>query len=59
MNVIISAIVLIIFIIYEGKKQNMSCLWLPLIGTVSIGVSFGLPLFLLMREIQFAKNSTT
>lgn len=52
LDVIISAIVLIIFIIYEGKKLSMPKIWLPIVGTLSIGVSFGLPLFLLLREIH-------
>jgi len=55
-DVIISAIVLIGFILYEGKKQNINRLWIPIVGTLSVGVSFGLPLFLLMREIQLTKN---
>ncbi len=56
LDVIISAIVLIIFIIYEGKKLSMCNIWLPIVGTLSIGVSFGLPLFLLLREIHIEKN---
>ena len=49
-DVIISAIVLIAFIIYEGKKLKMEKLWIPIIGTLVIGVSFGFPLFLFFRE---------
>ncbi|RXJ89018.1 hypothetical protein CRV01_10380 [Arcobacter sp. CECT 8983] len=55
-DVIISAIVLIVFILIEGKKQKMNKLWLPIFGTLLVGVSFGLPLFLFMREIQIDKN---
>lgn len=56
LDVIISAIVLIIFIIYEGKKLSMCNIWFPIVGTLSIGVSFGLPLFLFLREIHIEKN---
>jgi len=56
LDVIMSAIVLIVFIVYEGKKQDINKLWIPIIGTLSVGVSFGLPLFLLMREIKLTKN---
>lgn len=52
LDVIVSGIVLIAFILYEGMKQKMTLLWIPIVATLTIGVSFGLPLFLLMREIQ-------
>jgi hypothetical protein len=52
MDVIVSAIVLILFIQNEGKRLRMRFLWLPTIGTFLIGVSFGLPLFLYLRQIE-------
>jgi hypothetical protein len=54
---IFSAIVLIIFIVYEGRKQSMQRLWMPITGTLCVGVSFGLPLFLFLREIHFEQIS--
>jgi len=57
LDVIISAVVLILFIIYESKKLSMSKVWLPVVGTLSVGVSFGLPLFLFLREIHIEKNT--
>lgn len=56
LDVIVSAVVLIYFIQVEGKRQKMTKLWLPVLGTCSVGVSLGLPLFLLMREQQFERN---
>ncbi len=56
LDVIVSAIVLIIFIIYEGHKQSMQRLWIPIAGTLCVGVSFGLPLFLFLREIHFERT---
>jgi hypothetical protein len=50
MDVIVSAFVLIPFILAEGRRMDMKQLWAPVIGTLLVGVSFGLPLFLLMRE---------
>jgi hypothetical protein len=50
MDVIVSAFVLIPFIFAEGRRLDMKQLWAPVIGTLLVGVSFGLPLFLLMRE---------
>jgi len=50
LDVIVSAFVLIPFIFAEGRRLNMKQLWAPVVGTLFVGVSFGLPLFLLMRE---------
>ena len=55
LDVLLSAIVLIGFILYEGSKLKMQGLWIPIIGTCAVGVSFGLPLFLLLRELHLAK----
>ncbi|WP_010275374.1 DUF2834 domain-containing protein [Paenibacillus senegalensis] len=55
MDVVVSVVVLIGFIFYEGKKKGMKWLWLPVLGTVTVGVSLGLPLFLLLREIHMEK----
>jgi hypothetical protein len=50
LDVIISAIVLIVFILSEGCRRQMKSLWLPIAATCLVGVSCGLPLFLFMRE---------
>jgi predicted exporter len=50
LDVIISAIVLIVFILSEGYRRQMKSLWLPIAATCLVGVSCGLPLFLFMRE---------
>jgi len=49
-DVIVSAVVLIAFIRAEGHRVGVTRLWAPVVGTLLVGVSFGLPLFLLMRE---------
>ena len=51
MDVIVSAIVLIWFIQTEGKRLQVRLLWFPTIGTLVIGVSFGFPLFLFLRQV--------
>ena len=56
LDVTISALVLIGFIWFEGSRLKMSKLWLPTLGTLGVGVSFGLPLFLLLREIYLEKE---
>ncbi|MGD9344397.1 MAG: DUF2834 domain-containing protein [Candidatus Aminicenantes bacterium] len=52
LDVIVSAIVIIAFILSEGKRKKMRHLWLPFISTFVVGASLGLPLFLFMREIR-------
>ncbi len=58
MDVIVSAIVLICFIQTEGKRLRMRLLWLPIIGTLLVGVSFGFPLFLFQRQLTLDRTNT-
>ena len=57
MDVIVSAIVLICFIQSEGKRLRMQLLWLPTVGTLIIGVSFGFPLFLFLRQVTLDRTT--
>ena len=57
MDVIISAIVLIWFIQSEGKRLRVRLLWLPTLGTLVVGVSFGFPLFLLLRQAMLDRTT--
>src|SRR6478609_1702761 len=57
MDVIVSAIVLIWFIQSEGKRLRVRLLWLPTVGTLLVGVSFGLPLFLFLREVRLDRTA--
>ncbi len=50
LDVIVSAVALIFFILIEGRHIGMKHIWLPIAGTCLVGVSLGLPLFLLMRH---------
>jgi len=50
LDVIVSAVVLISFVQTEGNRLRMKTLWLPIIGTLLVGVSFGFPLFLYQRQ---------
>ena len=49
LDVIVSAVALIAFILWEGRRVRMSALWAPIAATCLVGVSCGLPLFLFMR----------
>jgi Terpene cyclase DEP1 len=49
-DLIVSVLVLLTFILWEGSRLKMKNLWVYVASTLLIGVSLGLPLFLLMRQ---------
>ncbi|OWR30166.1 hypothetical protein CDO73_12130 [Saccharibacillus sp. O23] len=55
LDILASVVVLIGFILYEGRRVGVKYQWLPIVGTLTVGVSLGLPLFLLLREIRMEK----
>jgi hypothetical protein len=57
MDVIVSAIVLIWFIQSEGKRLRVRLLGMPTVGTLVAGVSFGLPLFLFLRQMALDQTA--
>jgi len=50
MDVIVSAVALLVFARIEGRRLGMRGRWLVLVAVLSVGVSLGLPLFLYLRE---------
>jgi hypothetical protein len=56
LDVLVSAVVVIVFIRREGARRKMGTLWLPIAATCLIGVSCGLPLFLYLRERRLASD---
>jgi Protein of unknown function DUF2834 len=52
LDVVVSSVVLWIFIFAEGGRLGMRRLWVPVIGSLLVGVSLGLPLFLYMRQLH-------
>ena len=59
MDVIVSAVVLFVFIKVEGGRLEIKNLWIPVIATLVIGVSLGLPLFLYMRQLNLDAQSSS
>ncbi len=49
-DVAVSLMALWVLTLVEGRRLNLSHLWLPLVTSVTVGVSLGLPLFLLIRQ---------
>ncbi|HEU5137902.1 MAG TPA: DUF2834 domain-containing protein [Steroidobacteraceae bacterium] len=58
LDVLVSAVVLLGFITWEGRRRAMKLLWLPMAATCLVGVSCGLPLFLFMREQQLTLQTS-
>ena len=50
LDVVISAITLWVFVFLEGRRLRMQNLWIYVLCSLLVGVSLGLPLFLLFRE---------
>jgi hypothetical protein len=56
LDVLVSAVALIVYIRSEGRRRKIPMLWLPIAATCLIGVSCGLPLFLYLRERELASG---
>jgi len=54
LDVIVSAVVLLTFVNVESRRLGMRGVWKPWVVTLTVGVSLGLPLFLLMREYHLS-----
>jgi len=54
-DLIVSGLVLFVFVIIEGGRLKVKPLWAPIAATLAVGVSLGLPLFLLLREVRLAQ----
>ncbi|TQF70076.1 DUF2834 domain-containing protein [Pseudoalteromonas luteoviolacea] len=50
LDVLVSAVVIIGFILVDGHRKQIKHRYLAVFGTVTVGVSFGLPLYLYLRE---------
>jgi hypothetical protein len=58
LDVLVSAIIVLAFIFYEGRQLGIKYLWLPVVGLITVGVSLSLPLFLLLREQHLSKQNS-
>ena len=56
MDVIVSTVVLWIFVITEGRRLGVRHLWAPVVASLVVGVSLGLPLFLLLRQVRLEER---
>jgi hypothetical protein len=57
MDVLVSAVALLVFARTEGSRLGLRARWLVLLAVLTVGVSLGLPLFLYMRERAIEANA--
>jgi len=57
MDVLVSAVVLLVFMRFENSRTRIPGRWLPLIAVLTVGVSLALPLFLYLRERVLEQSS--
>jgi hypothetical protein len=55
MDVLASAMVLIVFMRVEGARLKVPGRWFAVLALLTVGVSLGLPLFLYMRELRMGQ----
>ena len=56
LDVVVSAVVLFVFVYTDGVERRVARLWLPVAGTLVVGVSMVLPLFLYLMEVSKARR---
>src|SRR3990172_8420125 len=49
-DVVVSGAPVLFFLVVDGGESKTPHLWVPVLGTLTVGVSFGLPLYLALRE---------
>jgi Terpene cyclase DEP1 len=59
MDVIVSAVALLVFARVESRRLGARARWITLIAVLTVGVSLGLPLLLYMRERQLEPTQQT
>jgi len=57
-DVMVSALVLLVFIGVESSRHRIRTWWLPTLATLTVGVSLGLPMFLYIRELRLERGPT-
>ena len=52
LDVIVSALALWTLIAIDGRRHDLRHRWLPILASLTVGVSLGLPLFLYLKETR-------
>jgi len=56
MDVIVSAVALLVFTRIESVRLGIRGRWLVVVAVLTVGVSLGLPLFLYLRELELQQK---
>ena len=56
MDVIVSAVALLVFTRVESARLGIRRRWLVVVAVLTVGVSLGLPLFLYLRELALEQK---
>ncbi len=57
MDVLVSALVLVVFMRVEAGRLRIKNRWLPILALLLVGVSLALPLFLYLREVALERKT--
>lgn len=57
MDILVSSFALWVFVFWEGSRLKMNHLWIYIVSNLLVGVSLGLPLFLLMRQRRLEQQN--
>jgi hypothetical protein len=57
LDLVIASLAFLSFVIIEGSRIKMKFIWIYILSTLGIGLSFALPLFLFAREVNRETNS--
>ena len=49
-DLLVTGIVVLVLMAIEGRERNVRHRWVAMLGTICVGPSFGLPLYLYLRE---------
>jgi len=56
MDVLVSAVVLIVFTRIENRRVGVRNRWLIIVAVLTVGVSLAFPLFLYLREVELERR---
>ncbi len=57
LDALMTAVVILVFVLHEQKRLAVSYVWVPLVGLFLSGIAFALPCYLYLRESALEKKS--
>lgn len=55
-DVLLASVVLIVFIVVEGRRRRMRYLWMYILFSLFVGISLALPAFLYGRQLKLERQ---